>query len=144
MDIEHSAVSNARSRLLARYRDPQLANHFDGPAWNAVLDTMLAHRTVRAYRDEPLPPGLLETLIAAAQLAPTSSNLQAWSVVAVQDPDRKARLSELAAGQRHIVDAPLLPVFLADLARLRTARKLASKELCGPIRNATAGDFYLV
>ena len=38
----------------------------------------------------------------------------------MEDPDRKARLAAVAAGQRHIVDAPLLLVFVADLARLRS------------------------
>ena len=62
----------------------------------------------------------LELLIAAAQSAATTSNLQAWSVIAVEDPARKARLASFAANQRHIVDAPLLLVFVADLARLRS------------------------
>jgi len=121
--VERSTASAAQPRLLARYRDPELANAFKPPAWNVVLDTMLAHRSVRHYRDEPLPPGLLETLVAAAQSAPTSSNLQAWSVLAVQDADRKARLAKLAAGQRHVAEAPLLLVFLADVARLRAASR---------------------
>ncbi len=86
--------------------------------WNATLDLLLNHRSVRAYRDDPLPPGTLETLVAAAQSASTSSNLQTWSVVAVTDPSRKARLSAIASGQRHIAQAPLFLVFLADLARL--------------------------
>jgi len=124
MQVEPSAEtasearSSARSRLLARYRDAAFANSVAAPQWNAVLDTMLAHRSVRAYRKTPLPPGSLEAIVAAAQSAPPSSNLQAWSVVAVQDPARKARLSQLAAGQRHVAEAPLLLVFLADLARL--------------------------
>ncbi|RZL87841.1 MAG: NADPH-dependent oxidoreductase [Variovorax sp.] len=86
---------------------------------NAVLESLLAHRSVRAYSDRPLPGDLLETLVAAGQSASTSSHLQAWSVVAVEDPARKARLSTLASGQSHVAKAPLLLVFLADLSRLR-------------------------
>ena len=86
---------------------------------NPVLDTLLAHRSVRRYTAQPLPPGTLETLVAAAQSAPTTSNLQAFSIVAVQDPDRKRRLAALAGNQRHVAEAPLLLVFIADLARLR-------------------------
>jgi nitroreductase len=83
-----------------------------------VLATILRHRSVRAYADRPLPPGTLETLVAAAQSAPTSSNLQTWSVVAVEDADRRRRLAALAGNQRHVAAAPLVLVFLADLARL--------------------------
>jgi nitroreductase len=98
-----------------RYRDE------DAPvaiADNATLRTLLDHRSVRAYLPEPLDPGIIETLVAAAQSAPSSSNLQVWSVVAVQDPARKARLAALAGNQQHIVDAPLLLVWLIDFDRL--------------------------
>jgi nitroreductase len=112
--------ATGRERLWARYRDEEFADRLSSAPWNDALDTIMTHRSVRSYRDEPLPPGTLELLIAAAQSAATTSNLQAWSVIAVEDPDRKARLAAFAAGQRHIVDAPLLLVFVADLARLRS------------------------
>lgn len=100
--------------LYQRYRNAAP----DGTAWNEVLDVLLAHRSVRAYLPDPLPAGTLETLVAAAQSAPTSSNLQPWSVVAVTDPARKERLSLLAGNQKHIRDAPLFLVWLIDLHRL--------------------------
>jgi len=86
--------------------------------WNETIGGLLAHRSVRAYTPEKLPPGTIETLVAAAQSAPSSSNLQVWSVVAVEDPERKAKLAEYAGNQAHIREAPLLLVWLADLARL--------------------------
>lgn len=92
-----------------------------GNAWNETLATMVSHRTVRRYLNEPLPAGTLELLIAAAQSAATSSNLQTWSVVAVEDPGRKDRLAALAGDQAQIRQAPLLLVWLADVARLAAA-----------------------
>jgi len=86
--------------------------------WNETLATLLSHRSVRAYRPDPLPPQTLETLIAAAQSAATSSNLQTWSVVAIQNLARKNTLSQLAGNQTHICQCPLFLVWLADLARL--------------------------
>jgi hypothetical protein len=41
------------------------------------------------------------------------------SIIAVEDRERMRRLSKLAAGQRHVADAPLLLMFIADLSRLR-------------------------
>ncbi|MCZ8108343.1 MAG: NADPH-dependent oxidoreductase [Burkholderiales bacterium] len=79
---------------------------------------LLSHRSVRSFAPLPLEEGTLEALIAAAQSAATSSNLQAWSVVAVEDAGRKARLSELAGRQKQVMEAPLLLVWLADLSRL--------------------------
>jgi nitroreductase len=102
-----------------------------GPS-NDVIRTLLNHRSVRAFlSDRRLPPGTLETLIAAASSASTSSNLQTWSVVAVEELERKARLSVLAANQKFIRDAPLLLVWLADLSRLDRVGKAHGKEMEG-------------
>ncbi len=86
--------------------------------WNETLATLLSHRSVRAYLPDALPSQTLETLIAAAQSAATSSNLQTWSVVAIEDPARKSTLAQLAGDQEHIRQCPLFLVWLADLARL--------------------------
>lgn len=84
-----------------------------------LIDGLLAHRSVRGYLPEPVPGADVALAVAAAQSAATSSNLQLWSVVTVTDADRKARLNALAGNQRHIAEAPLLMVWLADLSRAR-------------------------
>lgn len=86
--------------------------------WNQCLDNLLSHRSVRAYLPDPLPPGTLEILVSAAQSASTSSNLQTWSVVSIEESARKETLSQLAGNQAHIRQCPLFLVWLADLARL--------------------------
>jgi nitroreductase len=88
--------------------------------WDETISLLLSHRSIRKYLPKPLPPGTVETLIASAQSASTSSNLQAWSVIAVEDPERKARLSVLAGSQKHIDEAPLFLVWLADLSILHS------------------------
>jgi nitroreductase len=105
----------AHALISRRNRDGAL----DAPAqWNDVLETIINHRSVRGFLPDALPAGTLELLVAAAQSASTSSNLQLWSVVAIEDPTHKARLATLAGDQQFIRDAPLLLVWLADLARI--------------------------
>ncbi len=108
-------ISQAPESLFwARNRDP------DSPApgpWNDVVAGLVNHRSVRNFASAALPQGLAETLVAAAQSAASSSNLQTWSVVAVEDAARKARLSELAGNQAFVRQAPLFLVWLADLSR---------------------------
>ncbi len=87
-----------------------------GP-WNDVVASLLTHRSVRGYKPDPLPQGTLETLIAAAQSAATSSNLQTWSVVAVDDPAMRAEMATIANNQKHIVECPLFLCFVADVSR---------------------------
>jgi nitroreductase len=87
-----------------------------GP-WNEHIALLMSHRSVRGYRPDPLPEGTLESLIAAAQSAATSSNLQSWSVIAVTDPAKKAAFAQIANDQKHIEQCPLFLVWLADLSR---------------------------
>lgn len=87
----------------------------------ALPDALLSHRSVRAFRDAPVPEGTVEAMVAAAQSASTSSNLQTWSVVAVQNAETRHALSKLAGDQQAIREAPLQMVFLADLHRLHGA-----------------------
>ncbi|MBL8837449.1 MAG: nitroreductase family protein [Alphaproteobacteria bacterium] len=89
-----------------------------GP-WNETIARLLGHRSVRAYARQAPPPGTLETLIAAAQSAATSSNLQTWSVIAVDDKDARAALAAIANDQAHVAQCPIFLVWLADLSRLQ-------------------------
>lgn len=102
----------------ARYRTPP-GSGIAPAAINETIATLLAHASVRAFLPDALPAGALEAAIAAAQSAATSSNLQAWSVVAIEDPARRARFAALCGNQRHIEQAPVFLAFIADLSRLR-------------------------
>jgi nitroreductase len=118
-------------------RAATLADRYGGdapdvpPLHDTALDTILAHRSIRAFLPTPLADGVLETLVAAAQSAPTSSNQQAWSVVAVQDPGRKARLAALSNNQRFITQAPLFLCWIADLSRLERLGAAHGRQLEG-------------
>lgn len=110
-----SPSAQAASRLQERYRSAAI----EAPAvWNDTLDTLLAHRSVRAYLPDPVSDATLQLIAAAAQSASSSSNLQAWSLVVVRDTERKARLAALAGNQKHILQAPVFLLWLVDLHRL--------------------------
>lgn len=109
-------MKNTLSDLLsARYGKNSVTLDFE---LNATLETLLSHKSIRHYLDKSLPDGALELIIASAQSAASSSNLQLWSVVAVTDSERKQRLSELSNNQSQITQAPLFLVWLADVSRL--------------------------
>ena len=86
----------------------------------AVVEGLLSHRSVRKYARKPAPPGTLELLVAAAQSASSSSNLQLWSVIAVDDAEKRAELAAAANGQAHVRESSLFLVWLADLNRATT------------------------
>ncbi len=96
-----------------------------------ALQVLMSHRSVRQFDDRPLAEGTLEWLVAAGQSAPSSSNLQTWSVVAVTDTARKARLAQLVGGQAHVNAAPLVLVWVADLSRLQRVSQAAEQPIDG-------------
>ena len=101
-----------------------------GP-WSDTIALMLSHRSVRGYKPDAPPPGTLETLVAAAQSAATSSNLQTWSVVAVDRPEARAELAAIAGNQKHIEQCPIFLVFLADVSRNGRLASQEGTELAG-------------
>ena len=116
MDI--ATPTTSRTEALSQRYGAAIGSTLTGAGpWNEHIALLLSHRSIRGYRPDALPQGTLETLVAAAQSAATSSNLQTWSVVAVKDPARKAEIARLANGQKHIEQCPLFLVFLADVSR---------------------------
>jgi nitroreductase len=105
---------SAQSALALRYGADAIPAA--GP-WNDHIALLLSHRSIRGYRPDALPAGTLETLVAAAQSAATSSNLQTWSVVAVSDPAARAAMAKAAGNQKHIEQCPLFLVWCADVSR---------------------------
>ena len=126
--MDGNQMPAATAAMTARYgagAEPQ-----PGP-WNDTLALLLSHRSVRAFRPDPLPQGTLETLVAAAQSAATSSNLQTWSVVAVDSQEVRAELATIAGNQKHITVCPIFLVFLADVSRNARMAEAEGVELAG-------------
>jgi FMN reductase (NADPH) len=98
------------------------------PTMNKVIDQLLAHRSIRRYKADPVPLEHVERIVVAAQAASTSSNMQAYSVIGVTDGEAKSRLAELSGGQRHVEECPLFLVWCADLHRLQLAGRHADPE----------------
>ena len=81
---------------------------------------MHAHRSIRSFKDQPLPEGLVDRVLEDALHGTSSSgNLNMISVVKTQDPERKARLCELHYGQPMVLQAPLVLTFCSDSFRTR-------------------------
>ena len=110
--------TNFSSLVEARYRDGQSTNRSLPDHLPPALETVLNHRSFRSFLPTPLPPGTLEAILAAAQSGSTSSMLQTWDVIAIQDPQHKSAAAKLAGDQNFIREAPLFLVFCPNLNRL--------------------------
>lgn len=84
---------------------------------NQTLDTIHRHASVRHYKPDPIPAAMVETIIMAAQRTSSSYNLQAYSVIAVTDKEKRIHLADLCGDQDHVRQAPLFLAWCADLGR---------------------------
>jgi len=85
----------------------------------AVLDTLTSHTSIRRFSADPVPDRDLHRAVHAGQCAATSSNIQAYCVLRVSDPDRRSRLVDLTGGQRKVAESPLFLVVCGDTRRHR-------------------------
>lgn len=59
---------------------------------NDLIDIIYARRSIRKYKDTPVPREVLVTLLKAAMAAPSATNAQPWEFVVVTNPDTLAKL----------------------------------------------------
>jgi 5,6-dimethylbenzimidazole synthase len=67
---------------------------FDDVFRARLHDLFVWRRDVRRFRTDPLPPGALDRLIAAACLGPSVGLSQPWRFVVVDDPARRGAIVE--------------------------------------------------
>lgn len=86
---------------------------------NPVLDQIRAHRSIRKYKPDPVPPELLREILEAGIRASSSGNMQVFSVIVTTDPEVRARMLEAHFGQPMLMQAPVFLTFCADFHRMR-------------------------
>jgi nitroreductase len=89
------------------------------PTPGPLVARILAHRTHRRFRPEPVPDGVLEALLACAFSAPSKSDLQQASIVLVRDEDRREGIARLVPDMPWIASAPVFLVVCGDSRRIR-------------------------
>ncbi len=72
---------------------------------------LLDRRVTRRYTDQPVPDSLLDALLAAAQSAPTKSDLQQYSVVVMRDAARIRQIADWIGTMDWIATAPVFLVW---------------------------------
>ena len=82
------------------------------------LDFFKNRSTLRRYSSsKEVSDAALEALLEAASHAPTTGNMQLYSVVATRDPEMKERLAPLHFNQPTVKGCSVMLTFCADLRR---------------------------
>jgi FMN reductase (NADPH) len=91
------------------------------PLVSDTIETLANRVSVRSFTDEPVTDAQVDAVLQAAFRAPTSSNIQSYSVIVVRDPETLAKLAVVTAGQKHVLNAPVFLAFCADMTRIDKA-----------------------
>jgi nitroreductase len=99
-----------------------------------IFNLLSSHRSIRKFMPDSIREDLLARIINSARQAPTTSNLQAYSIIVVKDPDKKKALAHIAGDQPWVESCPVFLVICPDLYRL--------KQVC-QMRNYEINDKYI-
>ena len=88
-----------------------------------------SRRSVRVYKDEPIPEEVVRKCLDAALLAPNSSNLQPWEFYWVRSQEKKAKLAEYCLGQPAATTAAELIVCVGRTKNWKSISEQMLKQL---------------
>lgn len=72
---------------------------------NLSVTYIKSRRSVRKYKETPVPKEAIHDALECARLAPTARNAQPWQIGVVTDRDTLEKLGELASHGKFIADA---------------------------------------
>jgi len=67
-----------------------------------VKDAIKERRSIRKYAKKEIPKEILEQLLDAARLAPSSGNRQTWKIIVVTDEEMRDRLVPVSGNQKFV------------------------------------------
>ena len=95
---------------------------------NEVIDLLKSHRSIRKFTEQKIPQETFLELIRAGQSAATSNHVQAYSIIHVTSPEKRAKIAELAGGQKYVETCSHFLVFCADMKRPTDSAERAGAE----------------
>lgn len=67
-----------------------------------IPSILLARRSIRRFKPDPVPEAVIERLLTAATFAPSAHNLQPWRFVVIRSPQAKIHLGEALTAQMRL------------------------------------------
>ena len=105
------------SKLVADRYAEEIDLDFSKIQETETLKSILSRRSIRKFLNKPISKELLSLILAAAQSAPSKSNLQQYSILVIKDQNIKNEISNLIGNTKWALTAPLFFLYLADIRR---------------------------
>ena len=108
-----------------RYGDPSPIPEIES---RSTIDTLLSHQSCRAFSTKPITDELKKLIFAAAQSAPSKSNLQQYSLIDVSHLLIRDKLRQMIPSIQWALDAPMLVIIIGDTHRARELNRQRNYE----------------
>jgi nitroreductase len=82
-----------------------------------AIETILQHRSIRKYKNEPIDEAIITKILESGTRASTTGNMQVYSIVVTKDISIREQLLKCHFGQKMVMEAPLHLTFCADFNR---------------------------
>ncbi len=83
----------------------------------SMMQTIFNHRSIRKYKETPVPQEILNRILEAGGRASTTGNMQVYSMIVTTDKGLKESLWEAHFKQDVVKQAPVVITFCADFNR---------------------------
>ena len=83
---------------------------------NDTINTQLNHRTIREFKEEPVPKEVFNALMEVVKRTATSNGMQTYSIIRITDQKKKEAIAKVGR-QEYIARAPELLIFIVDQYR---------------------------
>lgn len=83
---------------------------------NDVINLQLNHKSIRKFKQKPIPQDVIDTLIDVARHTATSNFMQSYSIVCLTSKEKKEKLAKIC-NQPYVAEASHVFIFVADQFR---------------------------
>ena len=73
-------------------------------------EVIRTRRSVRSYKNKPIPEEVLNRVLETARIAPSGSNRQPWKFILVKDEALKQKMISACKNQTFVAEAPVIVV----------------------------------
>lgn len=82
-----------------------------------TLELIWSRRSIRDFERREIDKETVDTLKAMTLRAPSAGNMEMYTIIEVEDKEKKRALAEICDGQKMIENAPLVWIFLSDMEK---------------------------
>ncbi|MDR2009688.1 MAG: NADPH-dependent oxidoreductase [Bacteroidales bacterium] len=93
-----------------------------------MIKEIFEHRSIRKYKNEPIPDNVMTSILNAACRASNTGNMQVYSIIVTTDNEIKKALAPTHFNQSMVTQAPAILTFCADFNRFNKWCKMRNAE----------------